>query len=59
MRVKLLKRWRAHHAGACADFPDGMAGVLIRRGICEEAKPPPKRRVRRTQKPFHNDAPDP
>jgi hypothetical protein len=54
MRVKFQKRWRAHHAGNLAEIPDGVANVLIKRGIAEKAK-----RQRRRMKPFIESAPDP
>lgn len=57
MRVKLNRRWRAFHAGDSAELPDGVANVLIRRGIAREGEKP-RRRVRRS-KPYIHDAPEP
>lgn len=57
MRVKLIRRWRAHHAGNTAEMPDGVANVLIRRGIAEADEP--GRRKRRRSKPYIDSAPEP
>ena len=57
MRVTLKRRWRALKAGQPAELPDGVANVLIRRGIAEPSAG--KRRRPRRAKPFIDSAPEP
>jgi len=56
MRVLMKSRWRALREGTEHDLPDGMANLLIQRGIAEEKaeggrRKADRRRIRRS-KPF-------
>ena len=36
MRLRFLARWRSWRTGDIGELPDGMANVLVRRGIAEK-----------------------
>jgi hypothetical protein len=55
VRLIFKTRWRGFREGAEADLADGVANVLIKRGIAQKAKIQRRRR----RKPFIDSAPDP
>lgn len=53
MQVRFLRDWKRYRAGRVIDPPDGMANLLLARGIVAAAEAPPKDEepVRRKPKP--------
>lgn len=60
MKLRFVKRWRSKREGETADLPDGVANLLIHRGIAEELVTVPVKETRRGRrsKPFIDDDED-